>query len=1096
MDPAPPTSTGSTDASGAPTGQPAAPETTQAISPDVSSARTSPTKINTDVNPSATAAPTGGPTHPPSPARRGSVHPDGTSPSPIPSSTAAIIPPVPGSDEKARIEALLASAEGEFRATLADLAGDDDTLAKFRVEYEKLHRSLVRSVMTGCRLFDQYAQMHRAFHENVHTAKVLSESTSHDEATIRTLRGQIKRANEFLESARVKEDKSKDELRQLRIEVNDLRATVAQGVGLSAAQERTINDLVKIKEEALKDLDMELERIAHLRARVADMADTTRHLDAERRLLEADIHLLKEKVAARKMDVDVELRNKENLEADLRDMRDVVSVKIGEVKQKQDHVNRAIDDIALLQNQAKTQKQMLDKLARDHEALVTKADKYRAECDEQIMVTNALVEENNGILKELRKREVDLAKVGDNLAKNTKVHDGLQKKIRALEAKKNEAESTVRTLAAENEATYHAMDQIKADIDKSKKTIEDLTREKTLVEQNYKKLATETEREQHLSFLLQQTRLNFEQDQAQSLRVIAKHEKSLAVLEEDKRAYETKIAAAQEQVSSLLGHIKKRETEAFSLKRQVVDSETKLKYQQNLYETVQSDRNLHAKNLVESQHEIAEMRRQLKVMNFQINGLKEELQLKQDQLAREIADQDKLHKEIEGIDNETRNLKHQNELAQVYVRSQVAEENRLSQFVKEAEGEKQKQEHSMALVVSERDRLSAQLIKQDADLLHVYDAIKAHQYALLRSQKHYLQKKQQLTALEAEIRALVTEQRLLELQTRDHGSLKQAVHQLKAELLEEQGHIKVLSDEIQKPVNIHRWRRLEGSDPGQLETIQLLHTLQRTLIAKASEDQIKEAEIHAREATYLQLKEIQSRQVGPEVLEQLAAMEQALKARTAKLKHMRTELDMHRAQIKEHKYTLAGLDRELAEGKAVYFEKRREMAKRGIALPAVGKGVSSGSSGVPSGATVSSTSGGLVRSAAASFDVSLDASMGGTGSRSAAKSTSLSGSFRETRLGSAKSMRLGSGDRFGDLPALPTRRQHMAGSGDWNGEGLGLVGPVEDELDEDGGEDGLDGDDELAGRPLAALSSRASSGATRMAVATPLPAGENDSWTE
>ncbi|KNE55752.1 hypothetical protein AMAG_01629 [Allomyces macrogynus ATCC 38327] len=990
MDPAPSTSTGATAAPAAPTGgPPAAPDIAQAPSPDAS-ARTSPTKLNIDASTTAPTAPTGGGTFPPSPAHRGSLHPGGTSPSPIPSSTAAIIPPVPGADEKARIEALLATAEGEFRATLADVAGDDDTLAKFRVEYEKLHRSLVRSVMTGCRLFDQYAHMHRAFHENVHTAKVLSESTSHDEATIRTLRGQIKRANEFLESARVKEDKSKDELRQLRIE------------------ERTINDLVKVKEEALKDLDMELERIAHLRARVADMADTTRHLDAERRLLDADIHLLKEKVAARKMDVDAELRNKENLEADLRDMRDVVSVKIAEVKQKQDHVNRAIDDIALLQNQAKTQKQMLDKLARDHEALVTKADKYRAECDEQILVTNALVEDNNGILKELRKREVDLAKVGDDLAKNTKVHDGLQKKIRALEAKKNEAESTVRTLAAENEATYRAMDQIKADIDKSKKTIEDLTREKTLVEQNYKKLATETEREQHLSFLLQQTRLNFEQDQAQSQRVIAKLEKSLAALEEDKHAYETKIAAVQEQVAALLGHIKKRETEAFSLKRQVVDSETKLKYQQNLYETVQSDRNLHAKNLVESQHEIAEMRRQLKVMNFQINGLKEELQLKQDQLAREIADQDKLHKEIEAIDNETRNLKHQNELAQVYVRSQVAEENRLSQFVKEAEGEKQKQEHSMALVVSERDRLSAQLIKQDADLLHVYDAIKAHQYALLRSQKHYMQKKQQLTALEAEIRALVTEQRLLELQTRDHGSLKQAVHQLKAELLEEQGHIKVLSDEIQKPVNIHRWRRLEGSDPGQLETIQLLHTLQRTLIAKASEDQIKEAEIHAREATYLQLKEIQSRQVGPEVLEQLAAMEQALKARTAKLKHMRTELDMHRAQIKEHKYTLAGLDRELAEGKAVYFEKRREMAKRGISLPTVGVGAPSGGNGAPSAATTT-TSGGLVRSAAASVAAILDASMSRVDARSAAKSTSPSARFREPRLGSAKSMRPGSG---------------------------------------------------------------------------------------
>ncbi|ORZ39499.1 hypothetical protein BCR44DRAFT_1482746 [Catenaria anguillulae PL171] len=817
------------------------------------------------------------------------------------------IPPVPGLEEKQHIESLLAAAESEFRFTI-EVLRDDDILAKFRVEHEKLFRSLTRSVLTGVRMFEQYSALHRTFHENVNNAKTLGESTSHDEQTIRSLRGQIKRANEFLESSRVKEEKSKDELRQLRIEVNDLKATVAQGVGLSAAQERNINDLVKMKEEALRDLDTETEKIAHLRSRIVDITDRTRTMDAERRSLEAEVHTLKER---------------DNLETDLREMRQVVSVKIAEVKQKQDAVARALEDIALLQNQVKSQKQMLEKIGRDHESLSIKAAKYRAECDQQVAITNALTEENNASLRDLQKKEAELAKVSDVLSKASKVRDGLQKKIRLLEAKKGDAETTMKLLKDDTNQVLATIDQLRQDVDKSKKTLEDLSRERNILSGNFSKLASDMERDQHALLLLQQTRTNLEQDRMQCERLLERKTRQLEELERDKAAYLAKSTELAEQATALQAIIKQREAEVYAHKKAVVESDTRLKYQQNLYETVQSDRNLHAKNLVDSQNEIAEMKRQLKIMTFTINGLKEEFTAKQEAFAREVADRERLDKEMETINNEIKTLKHQSELAQAYIRTQVTEENKLAQDLKEAETEKQKQEHALALVLSERDRLSAQLIKQDDELLKVYDAIKASQFALLRSQKHYLAKRKQKQALERRVREQAKERRLLDLATQDYDFLKKAVCQLKAELLEEQSHIKVLADEIKNPVNIHRWRKLEGSDPGQLETIQLVHSLQRTLIARAAEDAAKEAEIHEREQTYLQLKEIHSRQVGPEAHEQVAELDTVLADKMAKHKHMQTEVEMYRAQINEYKYKMSGLERQLAELKALYFERKR-----------------------------------------------------------------------------------------------------------------------------------------------------------------------------
>lgn len=66
----------------------------------------------------------------------------------------------------------------------------------------------------------------------------------------------------------------------------------------------------------------------------------------------------------------------------------------------------------------------------------------------------------------------------------------------------------------------------------------------------------------------------------------------------------------------------------FDENAEIIEGETKLKQQQNLYEAVRSDRNLYSKNLIEAQDEIAEMKRKFKIMNHQIEQLKEEINSK------------------------------------------------------------------------------------------------------------------------------------------------------------------------------------------------------------------------------------------------------------------------------------------------------------------------------------------------------------------------------------------------------------------------------------------------------------------------------------
>jgi archaellum component FlaC len=141
--------------------------------------------------------------------------------------------------------------------------------------------------------------------------------------------------------------------------------------------------------------------------------------------------------------------------------------------------------------------------------------------------------------------------------------------------------------------------------------------------------------------------------------------------------------------------------------------------------------------------------------------------------------------------------------------------------------------------------------------------------------------------------------------------------------------VKALSEELENPLNVHRWRKLEGSDPSTYELIQKIQTLQKRLIAKTEEVVEKDLLIQEKEKLYVELKNILARQPGPEVAEQLGVYQANLREKTKQMKAMASELNMFQAQVNEYKYEIERLTRDLNDMKRKYFEhKRREQIDR------------------------------------------------------------------------------------------------------------------------------------------------------------------------
>ena len=103
-------------------------------------------------------------------------------------------------------------------------------------------------------------------------------------------------------------------------------------------------------------------------------------------------------------------------------------------------------------------------------------------------------------------------------------------------------------------------------------------------------------------------------------------------------------------------------------------------------------------------------------------------------------------------------------------------------------------------------------------------------------------------------------------------------------MLREQTKRRALEDELENPMNVHRWRKLEGVDPNIFELIQKIQALQKMLIAKTEEVVQKELLIQDKDKLFTELTFKLVRQPGTEVLEQLSIIKPKLKQKTKQLK--------------------------------------------------------------------------------------------------------------------------------------------------------------------------------------------------------------------
>ena len=798
-------------------------------------------------------------------------------------------------------------------------------LADFRLEFEALAAHANGAHEGEVRMKKKCTEL-RAEATNLRGRVAISEKEGEEASALKLrLEGEIEDTWARVSESHTREAEKRIKSAEYKTQIQELHAGLGTGSGWSEEQEATMKTLQAQRTDVERDADAKMATVTALKTEVQFIYA---ELEGEERTnleLQAEIEKLQAEVDAKVALTELHLGKKEREEQRLVQMKERVEVLTVEADDKSGALEKGDKEIAAIEGRLREAKAQMEKYLREYDGLFRKTHKLTEELDEQMQRNQLAQAECVQREQDVQQKRGENVQVSKELARVAKLRDATVKKIAVIEAKKEKVEREREALKAElKQLTEFAVVTERKEGESLRKQIDSLAREREILNKKIIKAGERAKATYDLGKIQENTRKNLENEIAGFKTGVQQQRDMVQQLVQDRERYETEADAANQKFYTSLEELKLQELQITALQKKITEGETRLKQQQNLYEQVRSDRNLYSKQLIESQDEIVGMRRKFKIMNHQIEQLKEEITGKDQRLVREHFEHHKVDKEKEALKNELTRIKKQIQSSEQIIANQEAEVQKLTAIIAEADAERSRQVKECDAVESEKKLLGAQLERRKEELRKLYEKIKVNKSLLEKGVAAYDDRVAQIALLNERIKEMGAEGSVSDAQVQNMHDLRNEVYRLQRELLQERTKIKALSEELERPLNVHRWRKLEGSDPQRYDQIRKVQALQKTLIEKTDEVVEKDLLIQEKEKLYIELKQILARQPGQEVAEQLVVYQQNLKEKQRQMKAMESELQMYKSQLSEYKHEIETLNGGMERAKQQWFDNMRE----------------------------------------------------------------------------------------------------------------------------------------------------------------------------
>lgn len=827
--------------------------------------------------------------------------------------------------------------ETEFQTVLKEIGGDKQ-LEHFHREYEKHYRILLASHENEKKLIKKCKELNAHITESTLKVQQAFRLSQEENENIRTFQSDLDRAVRALEAFKSKEDNARKTISTLKEEIEKLSLVVEQGSGLAIGQDSTVNELIRSKEELTKEVSLAAENITKAQKEHSELLAKIQKQENLKSTLKEELTVANKEITDMKVSLDSENKKKNEIETELNAEKAKFEGILEKIKEKEnigktlnEEKKNLIEEIKKVEDD----RQLQDYTLKDSENLKREAERKKSEEESK---KEAKWKENEDILAKISNSKEDLSYLEDVKDKNEKELTSLQRKNESLIQERKEAEILRDKARDYMHNLIKESERLRKNTESDQSLIENLKRERDMITKTVMRARDNVRTQEDTSITMDNNKKKLENEIKKYSKDIKKLKDKVYQLQNEQQRYGTEKSQAYAKYSQCLEEVKLCNSVIAELQKKNIEAEAKLKQQQNLYEAVRSDRNLYSKNLIESHDEIDELDKKKKIMVHQINQLKEEIVSKDTDLIKENKKLGILEKGKHELESAREKLKEKQSKLEKAIKDSERENQRLKYVITEVEQEKAKQKKELELVTNERDILGTQLIRRKEELDLLYKKIKIFSSTLQKGEEQYKQRLGDINILKIKISELKQKLHSAKKEASVVFDLKKEKYYLEREVLDEKVKVKALSEEVENTMNVHRWRKVEGTDPERYELITKIQTLQRRLISKNEEALNKKKELDSLEESYNKLKISLSRHPGPESTDKIEECKRILDEKKGQMTNMEEELQLYQTQSSQYKHEIERLNRELIEVKKNYFTiKKKEQLIKEQELKAEGR---------------------------------------------------------------------------------------------------------------------------------------------------------------
>ncbi|XP_011303449.1 coiled-coil domain-containing protein 147 [Fopius arisanus] len=803
----------------------------------------------------------------------------------------------------------------------------NEVLKEYADEYTRLFEMLYKCRRDEEEMMEKFRQLQDEVIEKTSRIYELERTIEGQAEVVVKLKEEIVVSSKLADAAHSREQNAQEIIENSRLTIVKLNQEIEQRNKQLALDEDSA--VTKQKESLVKEKERLTNEVETLKQRIKSMSKYTEELEKKTIDCDQQVNKMQENMDIQMNEISKERIIRERLEKELVILEEQVKDKNTQLTTANGTIKTMANNVGKLDNSLKEQKNSNEKLRKEVSKLMVARMNIQTEADN----AHRKIEEMEKLINEKTKTykllEHEIKRLKEEMAKCKAESNWAANKYLKIDIARSKVEKEAQTQRLALKNTQIEVDSLKRQLADEKKAIEAVIRERDATARVLRNLKETLRRMQQVIDVCEQSKRKIESELEEAMQILNVSNRRIQSLETEREKFCQEMKQLSQQADHYANQLKLKDMELMESKSQLNELESHFRQQQNLFEAVRSERNTYSKNLTIAKDEISELRDKIKLMNGQIEQLKEDLATRETNLAKAEFMLSKAEKEKETARHELQSVRKDLFDLRREMEERIKEEKRLRNSVKMADMDINRLRKEIDAVMNERNVLGTQLVRRNDELSLQYSKQKILHGTISRGETEYVRRMEDIKLLRSEVTKLKTEKHILSKNLNNISDLRVEIFHLDRDLTRERRKVVALEEQVQNPLNIHRWRKLEAFDPSTLELLKKVQILQKRILKLSTELIEKDVKIKETEKLYIDLRGLLSKQPEPEIVENFEKARNALRERSKKMKCVVAELNMWETRANEYKYELENAMKDLRDLKIKYYTlKRKEVQWR------------------------------------------------------------------------------------------------------------------------------------------------------------------------